>query len=347
MLFIFQKINLLLLFFVSFILCFISIKYFIKILKKYNKFQPIRLEGPEKHYSKAKTPTMGGIIMTGIILLNIILFCDLHSRYMWIVICLIIAFSAIGLLDDLMKIFYNDTIGFKGFKKLILQLLITSICILFLCYINIDYLKNSIYIPLFNINLYLGNFIPAFYLLMICGSSNATNITDGLDGLLALPIVLISITILIMVCMIFTGFTSTSIQIDNTLLHDLSIILVSIIATFGCFLIFNHHPAKIFMGDIGSLMIGSILAYISILLKIEILYAIMSLLFIIEIMSSVIQIVYFKYTHGKRIFKMAPLHHHLESSGWSEDRIVFSMWFFVFCCCIFSFLLFIYKYKTF
>lgn len=327
---------------VSFLMSFFGIKYFMILLKKHNKFQPIRNDGPEQHLmTKTKTPTMGGVVISLSLLLNILLFCDLTSPYIKIAMCLIITFSALGLIDDVVKVLFNNTKGFAGSKKLIIQLITTSVCILYLMSYNYDYLNYQIHLPLFNFDLNFDILIVTVYVLIICGSANATNITDGLDGLLSLPIIFISITFSIIVLFMLNGYSFSNINIDNNLLYNILIILSSIIISFSCFLFYNHNPAKIFMGDVGSLMIGAILCYISILLKIEFLYGIMSILFVIEILSSVIQVSYYKITHGKRLFKMSPFHHHLEKCGWTEKKIVKSMWFFSFICCVVSLLLFL------
>ncbi len=339
----FGLINFLIYFFFSFLFCFYGLKYFIILLKKHNKFQPIRAEGPSSHLmTKTKTPTMGGAVISISLILGILIFCDLNLPSILIMICLIFTFSIIGLLDDLIKVFFNNTNGFQGSKKLILQLLMTSICMLYLGYSNYEYLNSGVLLPLFNIEIPLGNLILTFYTFIICGSSNAANITDGLDGLLSVPIIIISITLFIITLLLINNYHTTYIiQIDYNILYNLLIVLTLIITIFSTFLIYNHHPAKIFMGDVGSLMIGAVLCYISVLLKIEILYGMMSSLFIFEILSTIMQIAYFKLTNGKRIFKMAPFHHHLEKCGWSENKIVFSMWFFTFICCIFALGLFL------
>lgn len=327
----------------SFFISFFGLKYFIILLKKHNKFQPIRVEGPESHIlTKAKTPTMGGVIMTLSILTSILCFCNLKLPYIQVMIGFIIIFSIVGLLDDVFKVFLNNTKGFAGAKKLIIQLITASAGVLYLMSYNTDYLSYQIYLPIFNCELNFGIFIAAIYVLIICGSSNASNITDGLDGLLSIPVILISITYAIIVALMLNGYYFSEIAISNELLWNILIVLCSIIASFSCFMIYNHHPAKIFMGDVASLMIGALLCYISILLKVEILYGIMSILFIVEIMSSVLQVACYKITHGqKRIFKMAPFHHHLEKCNWSETKIVWSMWAFVFVCCAISLGLFL------
>ncbi|MBR2141377.1 MAG: phospho-N-acetylmuramoyl-pentapeptide-transferase [Rickettsiales bacterium] len=329
--------------FLSFLISFFGIKYLIFLLNKYQEFQPIRTDGPKFHLlKKAKTPTMGGIVITISILTNILLFCNLASPYVQIAICIILTFSIIGLLDDVVKVFFKNTDGFAGAKKLVLQLLVTSACVLYMVSQNTDYLNHQIHLPFFNFELNFCVLIAPIYVLIICGSSNATNITDGLDGLLSLPIVFISLTLILFSVLMMNGYHFSKITLDYGLLHDIIIVLTSTATSFACFLVcYNRNPAKIFMGDVGSLMSGALLCYIAILLKVEVLYGIMSILFVVEIVSTILQVLCYIVTHGqKKLFKMAPFHHHLEKCNWSERKIVIVMWLFSFCCCLLATILF-------
>lgn len=324
---------LLIVFICNFCMSSLFIKILISILKKHTKFQPIRLEGPETHFQKAKTPTMGGLAFNLSMITNILLFCDLHSPYTWIILFLIVGFMLIGLTDDVMKVFFNNSFGFRGSIKLILELLVGSMTILSLAYFDMNYLTDYIRLPLFNTWLNLGLFSFPFFVVALVGSANATNITDGLDGLLSIPIIIISIFFGIYV--IKSNFT---IAISNNLANIIMILLVLICSSFIAFFIFNRHPAKIFMGDVGSLAIGALLFLIAYLLKIELFYAIMGLLFIIELASSTIQVLSYKF-FKKRIFKMAPIHHHFEKCGWSETMVVKCFWAFSFIVSLIGFLL--------
>lgn len=321
-------------FLLSFFITFFGIKYLILFLKKQKKFQPIRKESVEEHIKKNKTPTMGGLIISLSIILNTVIFCDIYSTYVKIGIYIILIFSTIGLIDDIIKVVYNNVNGFQGSRKLILQLSLTFISMIYLCYTNLDYLNTGIKLPIFNITIPFYTLTPLIYTLIICGSSNASNITDGLDGLLSVPVISISLSIIIISKLLINGINFSDINLDKELLENIILILISVIGSFSAFLIYNMHPAKIFIGDVGSLTIGALLCYIAILIKIEIPYAIMALLFIIEIFSSILQVSYFKITKGKRIFKMAPIHHHLEKCGWSETKIVKYAWYFSVICCI-------------
>lgn len=330
----------------SFMVCFVILKQLIKQFQKLELYQPIRND--EKfggvsvdHRHKAKTPTMGGIALFSAIFFNTLFFANIKEYYIISFLIILISFAFIGFIDDYEKIVHKNNKGFQGAKKLILQLLFSIIAILVLVYNNIDYMNAPVFLPLINVEIPLANLTLVFFILIIAGSGNATNITDGLDGLLSFPVIMISTTLLIIIYLIMNNFHITKINLDKELLQNLIIILTSIISSFLCFLVFfNRKPAKIFMGDVGSLFIGAILCYISILLKVEFYYALMALLFIIEITTTILQVSFFKITKGRRLFKMAPFHHHLEKSDWSEKKIVRYFWFFnVICCVICLFLL--------
>jgi phospho-N-acetylmuramoyl-pentapeptide-transferase len=309
-------------------------------MKKYSKFQPIRAEGPKTHQKKAKTPTMGGVVIVLAIVLNILLFCNLNSPHIAVAVFLLLIFFAIGLVDDIIKVFYSDSNGFKGSWKLLLQIFFVGIAVLYLCYRDTRYLTAGVALPIFNAVIPLGILTPAFYVLIMCGSSNAANFTDGLDGLLAIPVIIISTVFLISAALLSNGCSYHGVQFDGKILQDIIVMMISVIAAFSSFFIYNRHPAKIFMGDTGSLMIGALLCYTAILLKIEIIYALAALLFIVEILSTMLQVAYFRITNGKRLLKMAPFHHHLEKIGWSEKKVVVSMWIFNLICCSVAFMLF-------
>ena len=324
----------------SILVTFFTVKFLISYLTKREEYQPIRAEGPQSHIkTKGKTPTMGGIAMYLAIFLSTLLFTDISKPHMIILLVLMTVFAIIGLLDDVIKVFFKNTKGFRGSKKLITQLLTTSALMLALVYFDSNYLDYGINIPVINYNLNFGLFMPILYVFFICGSANAANITDGLDGLLSIPVIFVTLTLQI-ICISFFKGSALPIDIDPTLVYDIIIVLVSIVGSFFTFLFFNKHPAKIFMGDVGALMIGAVLCYLSILLKLEFLYGIMALLFIGEIMSSIIQVGYFKLTHGKRLFKMAPFHHHLEQCGYKETTVMLILWTFALICCIIAYFLF-------
>jgi phospho-N-acetylmuramoyl-pentapeptide-transferase len=326
----------------SFFATFFGIKKIISFCEENTVYQPIRVADSKysvsvDHQNKKATPTMGGLAIAGVILLNILFFTKIASPINIGYIILIISFGFIGILDDIYKLYYKDSLGFQGSKKLILQLLFSTPPILLAAADNLRYLYLPIFIPLLNISIPLSNFSASFFVFMVTGSANASNITDGLDGLLSAPIILICLSFISIILFDIFGLKPLPIGLDKNVLFDIMIILSSTATCFLTFLMFNRHPAKIFMGDVGSLFIGAILCYTAVLLKIEFIYAIMSLLFIWEIITSVIQVACLVLTKGKtRVFKMSPFHHHLEKCGWSEKKITLTLWGFCLLCCMLS-----------
>jgi phospho-N-acetylmuramoyl-pentapeptide-transferase len=329
----------------SFLVNFFGIRRLIKFFHTIAEYQPIR-EARDggvlvDHSAKAKTPTMAGLIMAGTIFLNIVLFADLTSPIIWGYIILLLSFAFVGFLDDLYKIYYMDPFGFQGSKKLIIQLIISALTVLLIIYHNIDYMDLPVFLPIINQNIFLGALGAGFFTIIITGSSNAANITDGLDGLLSMPVALICLTFIFIAAMDVVGIKPLPINLERETLMDILVILCSTATCFLSFLIFNFKPAKIFMGDVGSLFSGAILCYTAALLKIEFVYALMAALFICEILSSTLQAGCLMLTDGKkRIFKMAPFHHHLEKSGWGEKKIVLTLWGFCFLCCVLSLIMY-------
>ena len=331
--------NCILSFLFSLIFTIIGLKYLIIYLKNHRAFQPIRSDGPASHLMiKRKTPTMGGLVSCLAITISTILFCDLNNIYIKICLLVGISFSLLGFIDDFLKVFYKNDFGFRGSIKLILQLLISTTAILFLYYIGEDTIRDEkIFIPFFHTMFYLGIFLIPFLIFVITGSANAVNITDGLDGLAIIPIIF---------CAAALGFiayfnipnTQNALFtiINNNDLSLLSILCSAIVGSGIGFFIYNVYPAKIFMGDVGSLMYGALLAIISIILGYEVFYGIIGLIFVIEILSTTIQVSSHLF-FGKRVFKMAPLHHH-EKCGWSERKVIFIFWLFALICLIIGFI---------
>ena len=332
--------NCILSFLFSLIFTIIGLKYLIIYLKNHRAFQPIRSDGPASHLMiKRKTPTMGGLVSCLAITISTILFCDLNNVYIKICLLVGISFSLLGFIDDFLKVFYKNDFGFRGSIKLVLQLLISTTAVLFLYYIGEDTIRDEkIFIPFFHTMFYLGIFLIPFLIFVITGSANAVNITDGLDGLAIIPIIF---------CASALGFISyfNIPNTENTLFtilnnNDLSLLSILCSAIVGSgigFFIYNVYPAKIFMGDVGSLMYGALLAIISIILGYEVFYGIIGLIFVIEILSTTIQVSSHLF-FGKRVFKMAPLHHHFEKCGWSERKVIFIFWLFALTCLIIGFI---------
>ena len=288
----------------------------------------IRQDGPIDHIvKKSGTPTMGGVIIIIGIILSTIFWSDLTNAYVWILIFVSLSLGALGFLDDMLKIKLKNSSGLKSRYKLAGQLLISSICLFILMkYSNHEYLHNLYFPFLKNLIWDMGILFIPFGLIVIIGASNAVNLTDGLDGLATVPIMLVALS-----------FTLISYVVGNTIFSEylkiqyipdvgeLSIFCGSVVGACLGFLWYNAPPAKIFMGDTGSLSLGGSLAAIAIIVKHEIVLAIIGGLFVLETVSVIIQVISFKLT-GKRIFKMAPIHHHFEQKGWAESTIVIRFW---------------------
>lgn len=310
----------------SLMLCFLFGPYIIKFLHKYQKFgQPIREDGPESHILKQGTPTMGGIMIVGSVTLSTLCFADLRNAYIWIVLFVMVSFSVLGFWDDYLKVVKHNSKGISAKTKILIQILVGLLASFAVENISHNHL---ISFPFFkNLILDLGIFYIFFSLLVIIGSSNAVNLTDGLDGLAIVPIAIVS------GCFALICYLSGNIIYANYLqipyifhLGELTILCGALIGGSLGFLWYNAQPAEVFMGDTGSLSLGGAIGTISVISRNEILLAIIGGLFVIETLSVIIQVYYYKASGGKRIFRMAPLHHHFEQKGWSESKVVIRFW---------------------
>lgn len=292
-------------------------------------YQPIRDSGPESHLvSKKKTPTMGGIFIILSTLITTLLFTDLSNRYILIVALVMLSFSIIGLVDDLMKVLFKNTKGFRGSIKIIIQFAIIGLAFLWLNQIDPVHISGNIFLPIgkhYSINLILPLYI-IFVTMVIVGTSNAVNLTDGLDGLVSIP------AIINLICLIILIHTSSNTDLANhfkvphiAYSGELIFLCIALIGAILAFLTFNLRPAKIFMGDVGSLGIGATLGLIAIIIKQELIFFIISILFVCEALSVILQVGSYK-LRKKRIFLMAPLHHHFEKLGWQEKKVVNIFW---------------------
>ena len=300
----------------------------INFLEKKKITGPIREDGPEDHIvKKIGTPTMGGaLILIGILFGNF-LWADLSNPYIWILLFVCSSFGLLGGFDDYLKIKKGNAAGVSYKVKLIVQIILSLVSILFLLkYTDHPYL-NELYFPFFkNIILDLGIFFIPFAIFVIIGSSNAVNLTDGLDGLATVPIMLVALTFSLICYVVGNMVFSDYLQIpfiSNT--GEISVFCGSIVGACLGFLWFNAPPAKIFMGDTGSLSLGGSLGAIGVISKHEIVLAIVGGLFVLETVSVIIQVFSFK-IFGKRVFRMAPLHHHFEKKGWAESTVVIRFW---------------------
>ncbi len=312
----------------SLVIVFIIGAPLIKIFSEKMITGPIRQDGPIDHIvKKSGTPTMGGVIIIIGIITSSLLWSDLTNIYVWTLVFVSLSLGALGLVDDILKIRFKNSRGLKSRYKFLGQLLIGAIALyLLMNFSNHDFLLN-LYFPFFkNLILDLGLFFIPFGLFVIIGASNAVNLTDGLDGLATVPVMLVALSFTLITYVVGNTIFSEYLQIQYIPdVGELAIFCGSIVGACLGFLWYNAPPAKIFMGDTGSLSLGGSLAAIAIVVKHEIVLAIIGGLFVLETVSVIIQVLSFKLT-GKRIFKMAPIHHHFEKKGWAESTIVIRFW---------------------
>ena len=314
--------------FTAMVVVFIIGSPFINYFGRKQIHNPIREDGPEGHIiKKIGTPTMGGVLILIGLFSGILLWGDLNNPFNWFLIYIVFSFGLLGAFDDLKKIKGKSSAGISSKLKILTQLFLGLIGIIILSiYAEPQDLKN-LYIPFFkNIVINLGWFFVPFYLFVIVGASNAVNLTDGLDGLATVPVILVAS------CFAFISYVTGNIVFSEYLqipyiegVGEASVFCGSIIGACLGFLWFNAPPAKIFMGDTGSLALGGSLGAVSIITKHEIVLAITGGLFVFEAVSVIVQVLSFKLT-GKRIFKMAPIHHHFEKKGWEESTVVIRFW---------------------
>ena len=312
----------------SMLIVFIIGGPFIKLIESHKITGPIRDDGPTDHIiKKVGTPTMGGVLILIGILFGTLLWADLNNSYIWILLLVVTSFGLLGAVDDYLKIKRNNSRGISSWMKIIFQVLLSLIAVYFLMkHGNKDHIQN-LYFPFFkNLTFHLGLFFIPFAIFIIVGSSNAVNLTDGLDGLATVPVMLVALSFTL-ICYV-VGNTVFSEYLHIPYIADVgetSIFCGAIVGSCLGFLWYNAPPAKIFMGDTGSLSLGGSLGAVSIISKHEIVLGIIGGLFVLETVSVIIQVISFKLT-GKRVFMMAPLHHHFEKKGWAESTVVIRFW---------------------
>ena len=290
--------------------------------------QPIRKDGPQSHFSKAGTPTMGGALILITVAASVLLWGDLRNKYVWVVLLVMVCFGVIGWYDDWIKIVRRDPNGLKSRWKYLLQSIFGLAAGLYL-YLYADVpAATTFYVPFFkSIALPLAGigFVAIAYF-WIVGFSNAVNLTDGLDGLAIMPTVLVACALGIFAYASGNAVFSNYLQIPQVPGAGELVIICAAIAGAGLgFLWFNTYPAMVFMGDIGALALGAVLGTIAVIVRQELVLVIMGGIFVIETLSVMIQVASFKLT-GKRVFRMAPIHHHFELKGWPEPRVIVRFW---------------------
>ena len=300
----------------------------IKIFSQNQITGPIRQDGPLDHIiKKSGTPTMGGIIIIIGMISGTLLWADLSNIFIWTLVFVSLSLGILGFIDDLLKIKFENSRGLNSKLKFLGQLIIGVITLFILAkYSNHEYLYN-LYFPFFkNLILQMGIFFFPFALFVLIGSSNAVNLTDGLDGLATVPVMLVALSFTLISYVVGNTIFAEYLQLQYIAdVGEISIFCGSIVGSCLGFLWYNAPPAKIFMGDTGSLSLGGSLAAVAIIVKHEIVLAIIGGLFVLETVSVIIQVISFKLT-GKRVFMMAPIHHHFEKKGWAESTIVIRFW---------------------
>lgn len=291
------------------------------------KGQPIRSDGPEGHFAKAGTPTMGGLLIVGALTTSTLLWARLDNPFIWMVLFVTLSFAVIGFADDYAKVRKQSSAGVSGKIRLILGLVIAGIAGYWAAQYHPPELTNQLALPIFKDTLInLGILFIPFSILVIVGSANAVNLTDGLDGLAIMPVMIAAGTFGIIAYAV--GRTDFTEYLDVHYVPDTGELLIFAAGLIGGglgFLWYNAPPAAVFMGDTGSLALGGALGAIAVATKHEIVLAVVGGLFVVEAMSVIIQVLYFKRT-GKRVFLMAPIHHHYEKKGWAEPQIVIRFW---------------------
>jgi phospho-N-acetylmuramoyl-pentapeptide-transferase len=302
--------------------------YTIKWLIKLQVGQVVRQNGPQSHFSKTGTPTMGGVLILIAIFVSVLLWGDLTQSSLWTVMLVTLGFGAIGWIDDYRKLVLKNSKGMPSLQKYFWQ----SLCAI----IVVVYLYTSAFLPVHtaltipfckscHVNLHM--LFPLFAYFVIVGTSNAVNLTDGLDGLAIMPIAMV------------TGALGVFAYAESNVLYahylsipfvpgteEVTIFCAAVVGASLGFLWYNSYPAQIFMGDVGSLSLGAAIGLIAVIVRQELVLLIMGGLFVIETISVILQVVYFKATRGKRLFRMAPIHHHFELKGWPEPKVIVRFW---------------------
>ncbi len=290
--------------------------------------QPIRDDGPERHLIvKQGTPTMGGFLILLGLAFGTLLWADLGNDYVWATLVVTVGFGAIGFADDYLKVSRYSHRGLSGTLKLLLQIAVASVAALWIVYVTQDPLGTALAVPFFkDVLIDLGWFFVPFAVLVMVGASNAVNLTDGLDGLAIVPVIIAASTFAFITYIVGNAVFSDYLQLHAVPgAGELAVFCGALVGSGLGFLWFNAPPAMVFMGDTGSLAMGGALGAVGVVTKHELVLAIVGGLFVLETVSVIIQVASFRLT-GRRVFRMAPLHHHFEQKGWAEPTIVIRFW---------------------
>ncbi len=289
--------------------------------------QAVRSDGPQTHLSKSGTPTMGGALILTAIFISTLLWADLSNRYVWVVMVVTLAFGAVGWVDDYRKVALRDSRGLPGRWKYFWQSVAGVGAAIFLYVTAASPIETQLFIPFFkNVALDMGIFYIVFTYFVIVGTSNAVNLTDGLDGLAIMPTVMVGAALGLIAYLAGNVKFAQYLQIAYVAgAGELVVFCCALIGAGLGFLWFNTYPAQVFMGDVGALALGAALGVIAVIIRHEIVLFIMGGIFVLETVSVILQVASFKLT-GRRIFRMAPIHHHFELKGWPEPRVIVRFW---------------------
>jgi len=309
------------------LVCFLFGGRVIEFLRRIKFGQSIRQDGPATHLAKSGTPTMGGLLIIGSVLVSMVLWGDVRSNLVWLVLISFVAFGAVGFVDDYLKIRRRNSDGLSAGWKLAGQFAVAIAVVVYLYFAGGENITR-VSVPLFrNAAFDMGVFWIPFAVLLVVGSANAVNFSDGLDGLLTGLLIMVFITLAIISYL--SGRFDYSQYLGIPFVQgagELTVLSLAVLGSLVGFLWFNSNPAEVFMGDVGSLALGGTVAVIALILRKELLVLIIGGVFVLEIASVIIQVASFKLRKGKRIFRMAPLHHHFEESGWAEPKVVIRFW---------------------
>lgn len=300
----------------------------IRWLKKQQGYgQPIRTDGPQSHLVKQGTPTMGGAMMLLGIVVATLLWADLSNRYVWATMIVTLGYGLIGFLDDYRKVTKRSSAGVAGKSKLILEILLAAAAAYWISTLSTPDMSTRLAVPFFkDLLLDLGIMYVPFAVFVIVGAANSVNLTDGLDGLAIVPVMIAAGVFVIIAYLIGNIVFANYLQVHHVPgSGELAVFCGAIVGAGLGFLWFNAPPAMVFMGDTGSLALGGALGSVAVVTKHEIVLAIVGGLFVLETVSVIVQVASFKLT-GKRVFRMAPLHHHYEEKGWAESTVVIRFW---------------------
>lgn len=297
----------------------------IDFLKRKQFGQVIRSEGPQSHQQKKNTPTMGGVLIMLSLMASVLLWANLGNAFIWICLFVMTGFGLIGLVDDLKKVLKKNTLGFRGQYKIVIEVLICLI--MGLALYGLGLLDTRLHFPfLKNLTPDLGLWSIYFAVLVVVGTANAVNLTDGLDGLVTVPAISSFLSYGVLAYAAGNTLISEYLQVPTVVgAGELSVICGAAMGALMGFLWYNTHPAEIFMGDVGALGIGGLLGTVALITKNEILLLLIGGIFVLETVSVIAQVLSFKLT-GRRVFRMAPLHHHYELKGWHESKVIVRFW---------------------